>query len=334
MTSMWFSPDKIFSYNAYLNFVVGHRGCGKTYGCKKWAIKHFLKTGKKFIYLRRYKDELKGDEIATFFDSLRSDEELSNHNLWVKGRRFYCDDKEVGQILFLSVQQSKKSVEYPDYDTIIFDEFIIEKGFQRYLPDEVTKLLNFIDTVFRNRNNCRCICLANAISWVNPYFIFYKFKPINQGYQITQEGEVLLNVYNNELFNAAKQETKLAKLVKGTTYEEMAIKNKFADVNDDFIKKKPKESNLILNIAWRDKMYGLWYDYKNYEYVISYKCNPDTRTVAYTTKDFKPNMMLISDTSNNTNKELKRAFANNYLYFEDVFIRNEIFDLFTLMGVR
>ena len=106
--------------------------------------------------------------------------------LWVKGRRFYCDDAEIGQILFLSVQQSKKSVEYPDYDTIIFDEFIIEKGFQRYLPDEVNKLFNFMDTVFRNRDNCRCICLANAISWVNPYFIFFKFAPMDAGYQIAQ----------------------------------------------------------------------------------------------------------------------------------------------------
>lgn len=332
--NIYFSPDRVFSYNAFLNFVVGHRGCGKTYGCKKWAIKHFLKTGKKFIYLRRYKDELKGDEIATFFDTLRSDDELKDYELYVKGRRFYCNDKEIGQIMFLSVQQSKKSVEYPDYDTIIFDEFIIQKGFQHYLPDEVDKLFNFMDTVFRNRDGCRCICLANAISWVNPYFIFFKFQPMQSGYQIAQEGTVLLNVYENQEFNEEKSKTKLAKMVKGTAYEDMAIKNKFADVNTDFIMEKPKDSKLVLNISWKDKVYGLWYDYKNYLYVISNKHNKDERTVCYSTKNLKPNMMLITDSSNNINKELKRALKNNYLFFEDVYIRNDIFDLFAIMGIR
>lgn len=334
INNVWFTPDQVFSYNALLNFVVGHRGCGKTYGCKKWAVKRFLKTGKKFIYLRRYKDELKGDEIETFFDALQNDEDLKGHNLWVKGRRFYCDDAEIGQILFLSVQQSKKSVEYPDYDTIIFDEFIIEKGFQRYLPDEVTKLFNFMDTVFRNRDNCRCICLANAISWVNPYFIFFKFVPMDAGYQIAQEGTVLLNVYNNDNYNELKSKTRLAKMVKGTIYEEMAIQNKFRDVNNDFIMKKPKEAKLVLNISWKDKIYGLWYDYKNYVYIVSNKYNKDEKTICYSTKNLKPNMMLITDNKNHINKELKRAVTNNFIFYEDVYIRNDIFDLFSLMGIR
>ena len=43
----------------------------------------------------------------------------------VKGRQFYVDGIHCGQALYLTVQQSKKSVTYDDYDTIIFDEFII-----------------------------------------------------------------------------------------------------------------------------------------------------------------------------------------------------------------
>ena len=56
---IWFNPNKVLSYNAFLNFIVGERGVGKSYGFKKYLVKHFLKTGKQFVYVRRFKTELK-----------------------------------------------------------------------------------------------------------------------------------------------------------------------------------------------------------------------------------------------------------------------------------
>lgn len=330
--NVWFSPDKVFSYNAMLNFVVGARGCGKTYGTKKWAIKRFIKTGKKFIYLRRYKEEIK--ELDKFFDTLRYDEELKIHEFNVKGRRFFIDGQECGKADILSTSQSKKGIEEPLTDTIIYDEFIIEKGMIHYLPNEVDRLINYMHSVFRNRDGCRCICLANSIVWSNPYFTFYKFIPMKSGFQVMQGGEVVLNVYDNEEFTQMQQETKFAKLIKGTVYEEMAVNNKFSDVNDDFIKKKPPNATLYFNIVWKEHTYGLWYDSNNFEFIISNRHNPDSTTVCYTTKDYKPNMKLLTDKKLHVNQELKRAFINGYLYYEDIYIRNDVFDMFTIMGVR
>ena len=45
-------------------------------------------------------------------------------------------------------------------------------------------------------------------------------------------------------------------------------------------------------------------------------------------------MMIITDKKLRVNNELKRAFVNGYLFFEDMFIRNDMYDLFTLLGVR
>lgn len=47
------------SKNALINFILSHRGVGKTFGFKKYAINDFLKTGKQFMYVRRFKSELK-----------------------------------------------------------------------------------------------------------------------------------------------------------------------------------------------------------------------------------------------------------------------------------
>ena len=332
--SVWFDVDKVLSYNALLNFVVGYRGVGKTYGCKIWAIKHFLKTGKKFIYLRRFKEEIHGDDIKQFFVQIQNDERVRAHEFLVKGRQFYIDGVHCGQAIYLTIQQNKKSVSYDEYDTIIFDEFIIEKGYQHYLPNEPLKLYNFIDTVFRLRENCRCICLANSINWTNPYFTFFKFTPMEKGYQLIKDGTVLLNVYDNESFKEMRSKTRFAKMVEGTAYDDMAMQNKFEDVSDDFIKPRPKNGILQFNIKWKDHTYGCWFNKDDFELVISNKINNDVNTICYTTKDYKPNMMIITDKKLRVNSELKRAFVNGYLFFEDMFIRNDMYDLFTLLGVR
>ena len=63
------------SYNGLFNFVLSPRGNGKSYGAKERVIKNFIKTkelygqGEQFIYVRRYKTELKKKHL--FFDDIR-----------------------------------------------------------------------------------------------------------------------------------------------------------------------------------------------------------------------------------------------------------------------
>ena len=51
--------DRIKSHDRLFNFVIGGRGIGKTYACKHEGIKRYLASGEQFIYLRRYKEEIK-----------------------------------------------------------------------------------------------------------------------------------------------------------------------------------------------------------------------------------------------------------------------------------
>ena len=62
----WYITTNIKSYNKFLNFIIGGRGIGKTYGFKKDCISRYKKTGKQFLYLRRYKTDLK--KINTFLN--------------------------------------------------------------------------------------------------------------------------------------------------------------------------------------------------------------------------------------------------------------------------
>ena len=107
----WYNPAKMLSYNKMLNFVLSQRGGGKTYSCKRLAIKNFLKTGKQFIYLRRYKTELKGDNVAKWFDDIK--EEFPDVDFAVKGHTFYINDKQAGFALSLTSQVQIRSTPFP-----------------------------------------------------------------------------------------------------------------------------------------------------------------------------------------------------------------------------
>lgn len=137
--NMFWDISRPLSYNKLFNFIIGPRGAGKSYGAKKYVINRFKKTGGEFIYLRRYKPELQ--DISTFFDDVL--QEFPDDELKVKNKNFYCNGVLCGRAMVLSTSKIKKSVPMPKVDTIIFDEFIIDKGVYHYLPDDVVYFLEF-----------------------------------------------------------------------------------------------------------------------------------------------------------------------------------------------
>ena len=60
----YYNYNRILSYNAPVNILIGERGCGKSYGAKNYVIKQFLKNHSQFVYLRRYENELKALTIV------------------------------------------------------------------------------------------------------------------------------------------------------------------------------------------------------------------------------------------------------------------------------
>lgn len=72
---LYYNYSKILSYNAFINILIGERGVGKTYGASKMVINNFIKKGKQFAYIRRYKSDLK-EAVPQFFEALKSNNEF------------------------------------------------------------------------------------------------------------------------------------------------------------------------------------------------------------------------------------------------------------------
>ena len=73
MSNIYWSKNRILSYNKLWNFVVGARGIGKTYACKDWTINDYIKNGKKACWGMRYLREV--DRIvmrSKFFDDIKN----------------------------------------------------------------------------------------------------------------------------------------------------------------------------------------------------------------------------------------------------------------------
>ena len=209
--TFYYTLQRVLSFNALINIIIGERGVGKSYTTKKHVINRFIKKGEEFVYLRRYKTELKSS-VPKFFDDIITNKEFPNANFKVKNNMFYIDDKIAGYALPLSTANILKSTSFAKVKTIVFDEFIIDKGCYHYLQNEVEQFLDIIETVGRLRD-IKVFLLGNAISITNPYFNYFDLSlPYNSEVKIAKRdntGNPLIVIYyaKNQAYREVKKQS-------------------------------------------------------------------------------------------------------------------------------
>lgn len=329
--SLFYSPNKLLSYNRILNFVLGQRGVGKSYGFKKFPINRFLKNGEQMIYLRRYKTEL--NKVQNYFDDV--EKEFPDHHFKVKGRNMFIDGEQFGWAIPLSRWQSEKSNAYPNVTTIVFDEFLREKDTSSYLPNEVEALLNLMDTVFRNRDNVRCVCLANSVGMVNPYFTYFNIVPdVNKRYNAYRD--VVVEIPENQDFSEMRRQTKFGSLIEGTEYGSMSMDNEFVNDSDVFISERTKKSRFQFSVTFRGMTMGIWVDVDLGLMYLCHDHDPDTKWhYAMSTDDLDENKLLMTTWKQNYHlMKLVKAFKSGFLRFDNPVLRENAYELFRKMNVQ
>ena len=168
------------NYGARFNIIYGERSNGKSYQVKhKKGVEKYLKTGRRFILMRRWKEEITSEKIEQYFQDVDV-AKLTNgkyncitlyrkclylsiyDNETGKTKRF---DK-IGYVVALSTEQNYAGASYLDVDDIIFEEFMSRSI---YMANESNKLMNFYATVDRKRLTTRMWLVGNTISRVCPY---------------------------------------------------------------------------------------------------------------------------------------------------------------------
>ena len=170
----------IKEYNPQYSLVYGQRSNGKSWSVKELVMERFAKTGEKFIYIRRYDQDLKTKGAERYFGDFVAEGGLKKST---KGKykdiKTYSGEfiaipadkeqqKEVcGWYIPLSTSGERvKSQSFPGVTTIIFEEFLTHR---LYLEDEFSLLQNLVSTIARNRL-VNVIMIGNTVSRVCPYF--------------------------------------------------------------------------------------------------------------------------------------------------------------------
>lgn len=327
---MWYDKQMLLSHNKILNMVLSNRGGGKTFHFTRWAIDDFKRTGKQCVWVRRYKTELDDPEKGIlvndrFFSAVK--EYYPDDELKVEGSTGFVNGKPAIFFVALSTSRQMKSVNFPEVNKIIFDEFLITKGKTSYLQAEVEVFLDLYETVARLREDVRAVLLANNITVVNPYFLYFGIKP-KLDKRFTVKGEICVEFFLDADFVAKKKNTAFGRLTAGTRYGAYAVENKALLDSDTFIEEKSPTAEFMLGMKYNGTMYGFWADYTKGLIYVNKQYDPSSYSLYCLTKeDHDANLLLIKSLSDN--KRVQRivfAFRNALLRFSDMEVKNQFYE--------
>lgn len=256
-------------------FIIGARGCGKTYGALKYVMEHDVR----FIYMRRTDKILKiiTDEFFSPFKKLNKDLHRDIQPELLKGFGLYIDkdtDQTIGFAAALSTISSVRGFDSSDIELLIYDEFIPEPT-EIVRFDEFSAFTNAYETINRNRElegepPLKAVLMSNSDLLYSS--IVTGFKIADHLVEMQEEGievlehspDVLLIRPDNPVFHEEKAKTALYRVTAGSEFSEMALNNQFTVEDRSRIREMPiREYNIVCCYKeiciYKHKSNGTWY---------------------------------------------------------------------------
>lgn len=224
----------ILSFNAIFNFIVSNRNYGKTWAFKIRTWRRAFKRGKKTIWVRRFRKEVK-EASQTFYSSADLRAKLKDFAPYSKdnkdgnfrqlGHTFYI--KRNGEwtwflkIVCCSDSNAMRSADDVSCDTMVYDEFTTTPNkYKLYRGNEVT---DFIDAFWsaKRKHKVYAFFLGNKESVSNPFFDYFGIQPLPESYEgirTFRHGSIAIQQINNVNSLETEYDKKVFDLFEGTTY--------------------------------------------------------------------------------------------------------------------
>lgn len=317
-----------------VNFVVGARGIGKTFGWKQDAVEQFLKDGSQFLYMRRYDKELTDVKARDLFFPYDLREKYKEHELVFRNGAYTIDGHTAGFPFALSTSASMKSIEYDKVASVCFDEFIIPNSSKiGYLQNEIFLFNEALVTIGRLRSP-QFFLMSNSVSWSNPYFTRYKIKRPTAEQRAKEI--ILYKTYSLTLPNAERylhkvEESPIGQFLMETDpdYFRYAFNNEIADEDMDFITERPANCRYFATIGLDGRRVGVWVDNAGLLYACD-KVDPSSLfTFEFKSNDLKK--ARIQYRKGGMFERIKMAYLSDELFYTDQDIKGVISDLMRLI---
>lgn len=184
----YYTLDEIKKKNCKYNIVVSGRSNGKSFDMAKTLIEDFIEFGSRFVLIFRNETSKKtiqkkeayfkhkGFDVIKYTKGQYSD-------VFFKGDCYYLGNYEedskgslkkvygpiIGFIAYISSWEDIKSVQFPNVDNVVLEEFITASG---YIFNEVEKLESMLSSILRDRitnKRTRVWFIGNLESRICPY---------------------------------------------------------------------------------------------------------------------------------------------------------------------
>ena len=332
-----YNMDNIEKKKATYNLIYGEKSNGKSYQVKhKRGVIKYLETGKRFILLRRWREDITNLWIEQYFADVDVATLTKNkYNCIVVYRKVLYlatageDGKvargdKIGYVMALSTEQHYSGGSFLDVEDIIFEEFM-ERG--NYLKDESKKLEILYSTIDRKRGTTRVWLVGNAISKVCPYIQDWD---LDRVIRKQKQGDIdVVTIHNEE-----NDVTIAIEYCASSGGKQMSIKNQMIDKG---IWQSDAQPKLVKSLNEYQKLYTFGFFYKGFKFLCDYLMDKKTYDTLFFIKpyykDFDKKTVVFSDKikqspywktdiystnfSNDTLNKLFRNFREDSIFYSD-----------------
>lgn len=311
-----YSLDKILSFEKFMNVIIGKRRGGKTYAIAEFMIHLWVEHGQKFVWMRRYKTELKMaldsfvklgyliDMTGVYYETEKVTYNKNGKEI-IKKQKYY-----IGKVITVSTASRIRGGEFQNYATLIWDEYGDEGGTE--LRNEFIKFNSLIVSILdmKNDDSIRVFVLSNNANRFLPLYEHIKPHWDNE-WSINNKTDSVVHIWGGKVSDFTGRS---AGFLSGTEYYDYAFANKPLDYDKWLIE----------------------------DYHIEF-CQPEIATMFGRTKDpiciyrinYKNEEKYIFSINKNNNLPL-RFIDYNYIKFssqEDIDLKIWLIDLWRLKKV-
>jgi len=301
-----YNIDNIDKENADFNIIFGEKSNGKSYQVKhKKAVEHYLETGRRFILLRRWREDISNLWIEQYFADVDVAKLTNNRYNCISQYRkvlyFSIYDvntgktqrlEKIGYVMSLSTEQHLSSASFLDVDIIIFEEFMERGSYITGTPSEPDRLMIFYSTVDRKRGTTKLYLVGNSISRVCPYI---KEWGLDNIFRNIKQGEIVTKEIQNEE-NKVKIAVEYCLSSGGKT---MAIGNASSMIDKGAWQSFP-QPHLPKSYNKYKVLYRFGFEFKGFRFISEYLQDKETKGspiwfIYPYQKEFSDKIIVISD---------------------------------------
>lgn len=301
-TQIHYNLDKIDNLNANYNLIYGEKSNGKSYQVKhKKGIEKYLKTGRRFILMRRWESDLTSAWIESYFSDVDIQKLTNNkYNCVTKFRNelyltTMTEDykkkrgEKIGYAIPISLEQRYSGASFLDVDDIIVEEFM-SRGI--YIVNEPSKLMTFYSTVDRKRGTTKLWLVGNTVSRVCPYIKEWGLYDIMKN---QKQGDINTTIIHNEE-NDVKIAVEYCRSSGGKTMAIGQAKNMIdkGEWQTDIQPKLPKSYKAY------DILFRFGFQYQSFKFICEYLVDKQEKKypcwfIYPYNKNFADNFIVFSD---------------------------------------